>query len=70
MQTLTSRIAKELEAAPHCSVYEPELDRVWPQCENREQIITEFAKVHGWQLRFYRDGLVAIFAKAPLSERN
>lgn len=65
MRTLASRIAKELEKAKHCAVYEPELTRVWPEREDREEQITSFAEQHGWRLRHFKDGFCAIFDKEP-----
>ena len=66
MQKLVITIAKELETVAHCAIYEPELDRVWRDRNNREEAIRLFAQSHGWRLRFYKEGLVAIFDKAPL----
>ena len=60
-----SYIAAELRTAKHCAVYEPELDRVWPANQNREKELARFAENHGWRLRFYQDGLCAIFDKDP-----
>jgi hypothetical protein len=66
MQNLASRVAEELERAEHCAVYEPELTRVWPKDGKQREIqIAHFATEHGWRLRFYHDGLCAIFDKAP-----
>lgn len=69
MQILLSTIARELKTAEHCAIYQPELGRVWPDGKNREEAIKLFAQKHGWRLRFYKEGLVAIFDKAPPSER-
>ena len=67
MKILASRIAKELEQAKHCAIYEPELTRVWPDNgPTREAKVTAFAKQHGWRLRFYKEGLCAIFDKAEV----
>ena len=66
MKILASRIAKELKGAKHYGLYEPELSRVWPfQGRNREADLASFAKLHGWRLRFFKDGFCAIFDKAP-----
>jgi hypothetical protein len=66
MKILASRISKELRKAKHCAVYEPELKRVWPHNgERRQTQIASFAKDRGWRLRFYKEGLCAIFDKAP-----
>jgi hypothetical protein len=66
MQILANQIAKELKKAKHCAVYEPELQRVWPTNGNRREAkIAAFAQQNGWRLRFYKDGLCAIFDKPP-----
>jgi hypothetical protein len=66
MRILASQIAKELERANHCAVYEPEITRVWPHNgHKREAKIASFAEEHGWRLRYYKDGFCAIFDKAP-----
>lgn len=68
MKILASQIAKELEKANHCAIYEPELTRVWPiNGKSREAKVAAFAQQNGWRLRFYKDGLCAIFDKAPSS---
>jgi len=62
MQVLASRIFEELENADHYAVYEPELSRFWPLSEHdREAVIASFAREHGLRLRFYKQGLCAIF---------
>ena len=66
MRILASRIAKELESANHCAIYEPELTRVWPHNGNRREAkVALFAEQNGWRLRFYKDGFCAIFDKVP-----
>jgi hypothetical protein len=66
MKVLASRIAKELKNAKHCAVYEPDLSRVFPaDGTQREPQIASFAKMHGWRLRYYKDGLCAIFDRDP-----
>ena len=71
MQKLAKQIAVELQTAKHYAVYEKELCRIWPRDQkDREAAIQKFAKERGWRLRFYKDGLVAIFDKAsPPTER-
>jgi hypothetical protein len=65
MRIRASRIAKELRKAKHCAVYEPELSRVWPSNgERRKAAIALFAELHGWRLRYYKDGFCAIFDRA------
>ena len=66
MQRLARYVTKELKTANHCAVYQEELNRVWPRDgEKRANAITQFAKQHGWRVRFYKDGFCAIFDKAP-----
>ena len=73
MRKLLRQIKRELKTAKHCAVYEEELTRVWPQDKNhREPKIARFAEMNGFRLRFYRDGLCAIFDREPAdrSEEN
>ncbi|MFL6499647.1 MAG: hypothetical protein ACJ8LL_02885, partial [Candidatus Udaeobacter sp.] len=65
MRTLLRQIKRELKTANHCAVYEEELSRVWPNEDQREPKLARFAEDHGFRLRFYRDGLCAIFDKEP-----
>jgi hypothetical protein len=66
MKILANRIRKELRRAKHYGVYEPDLSRVWPHNgSSREAELASFAKLHGWRLRFFKDGFCAIFDKAP-----
>ena len=69
MRKLLQQIKRELKTAKHCAVYEEELSRVWPDDGNRrEQKLARFAEEHGFRLRFYRDGLCAIFVREPERE--
>lgn len=62
MRKLLQQIKRELKSAKHCAVYEEELSRVWPEDgSQRERKVARFAEAHGFRLRFYRDGLCAIF---------
>jgi hypothetical protein len=64
MKTLASHIERELESGDwaHCAIYEADLQRLWPLNErNREAKIAQFAKKYGFRLRFYTEGLCAIF---------
>ena len=69
MRRLLRQIKSEPKTAKHCAIYQEELSRVWPDHGNhREPKIARFAEEHGFRLRFYRDGLCAIFDKAPERE--
>ena len=66
MRKLLRQIKHELKTAMHCAVYEEELNRVWPDDLNqRASKIARFAENNGFRLRFYRDGLCAIFDREP-----
>jgi hypothetical protein len=69
MRKLLQQIKRELKTANHCAVYEEELSRVWPDENQRAPKVARFAEDNGFRLRFYRDGLCAIFDKEP-SERD
>jgi hypothetical protein len=63
---LIHQIERELTRAKHCAIYEAELNRIWPNDGKlREPLIAQFAQDNGFRLRFYRDGLCAIFDKEP-----
>ena len=71
MRKLLRQIKRELKTAKHCAIYKEELSRVWPDDGNqREPKIARFAEDHGFRLRFYRDGLCAIFDKEPEREKK
>src|SRR5439155_10855246 len=68
MKILAGLIKCQLRLEPndfgHCAVYENELQRIWPITEeNRKAKIAEFAKEHGFQLVYYKQGLCAIFVE-------
>ena len=66
MHTLAAQVAGEIAARGLSAVYEPELSRVWPKDGRaREQQVEAFAKEHGWRLRYYKDGFIAIFDEQP-----
>jgi hypothetical protein len=69
MENLARRINSELRKSgkqAHFAVYEDELRRIWPVTDkDREARIARFAVEHGFQLGFYKQGLCAIFKKAP-----
>jgi len=71
MRKLVQQIKRELKTAKHCAVYEEDLSRVWPDGgDRREQKLARFAEEHGFRLRFYRDGLCAIFDRDTHRERR
>ena len=70
MKILATRIAKELKRAKHCAIYEPELTRVWPDETNSRAQIASFAEKHGWRLRHYSAGFVAIFDENPSHSKS
>jgi hypothetical protein len=73
MKTLARRIERELQIGrwKQYPVYEPDLKRIWPvNDKDREAKIAQFAMHHGFRLRFYRQGLCAIFDKWPPQKRR
>ena len=71
MRKLLRQIKRELKTAKHCAIYEEELNRVWPNDGNqREPKIARFAEDNGFRLRFYRDGLCAIFDRERVEESH
>jgi len=70
MRKLAVRIAKGLEKSDYCAIHDPELSRLWPDKENREKAIGQFAGRYGWRSRFYKDGTCVVFEKEPPSQRN
>ena len=66
MRELAEQIRQELKTANHFAVYEEELCRIWPpDGKPRNAQIERFATEHGFRLRYYREGLCAIFDKHP-----
>lgn len=70
MKHLKEKIAKQLETKAYCAVDMSEMLRVWPNKKTREEDMGIFAQSHGWRLYYHKPGFVAIFDKAPPSERN
>ena len=70
MRILLRQIKRELKTAKHCAIYEEELGRVWPDRNEREPKVAQFAEDNGFRLRFYRDGLCAIFDREPAEQRR
>ena len=65
MRKLLRQIKRELKTAKHCAVYEEELRRGPDDGNQREAKVARFAEDNGFRLRFYRDGLCAIFDRKP-----
>lgn len=66
MHVFADQLAKDIAERGVTAVYEPELSRVWPKDgRKREQDIQAFAKEHGWRLRHYKEGFVAILDQEP-----
>jgi hypothetical protein len=71
MRKLIRQIKKELETAKHCAIYNEELTRVWPADGKRRELqIAQFAEDNGLRLRYYCDGLCAIFDKSSEGDRD
>jgi hypothetical protein len=48
----------------HCAVFENDLEYICPRADNdRKRKLAEFAAQYGFRLRFYHQGLFAIFGK-------
>jgi hypothetical protein len=71
MKILRKQITQQLRTEKHCAIYEDELSRVWPRLiPGREIKIRQFAEENGWRLRFYSEGLCAIFDKPPRKRKD
>ncbi len=48
----------------HCALYENDLAQICPRKDkDRTKKLVKFAEEYGFRLRFYREGLCAIFGK-------
>jgi hypothetical protein len=48
----------------HCALYEKDLEQICPRKDkDRKTKLAKFAEQYGFRLRFYREGLCAIFDK-------
>ena len=55
----------------HCALFEKDLQYICPRNhKDRKKKLAEFAAQYGFRLRFYRQGLFAIFGKRTLPEAN
>ena len=69
MQVLVQQIQSALETQKHCFVRPDELKRVWPSLadQDREHIVREFAREHGWRIFTYSRALGAMFVREEAS---
>jgi hypothetical protein len=55
----------------HCALFENDLGYICPRNDkDRKRKLTQFAAHYGFRLRFYRQGLFAIFGKRPSPVAN
>jgi hypothetical protein len=72
MNTLAKEIERRMHGVwRHCIIRDKDLERIWPiHEEDREEKIAQFAKKYGFRLRFYQEGMCAIFDKWPPPQRT
>lgn len=65
MHILAQQISSALETQRHCFVRPEELKRVWPSLgeEERESVVRDFAREHGWRIFTYSRVLGAMFVR-------
>ena len=68
MDGLAKHIRAELEHNDHCTVFRPEISRVWPKLTElvaeRNAAIQAFAKERGWTAEIVDLGVAVTFRKA------
>ena len=65
MKVLATHIRKRLDGHKFCSVFESDLDRVWPRkSDQRKEAIRDFAATHGFSVVIHDPGLRAVFKKS------
>jgi hypothetical protein len=58
-------------ANEHCAIYENDLQYICPRKDkDRKKKLRKFAEQYGFRLRFYLEGVCAIFDKRPASVAN
>ena len=71
MQNLIRHIGKRLETAKVCTVFESDLDRIWPReklpRKKREREIQRFAKKNGWTATVLDPGIRVTFRKTGVA---
>ena len=67
MEALAQRIAERLESKKSCTIFESDLDKIWPRAQEiqaqRERQIHAFAKAHGWSATILDPGIRVTFRK-------
>ena len=68
MDALCKHIREQLEHKECCTVFRPEIARVWPKLTEliaeRNAAIEAFAKERGWSVEIVDPGVVVTFRKA------
>jgi hypothetical protein len=71
---LAEQIRKALSHSDSCTIFRPDIARVWPQVidmtQQRNAAIEDFAKQRGWTATIVDHGVVVTFRKAPQSHQN
>ena len=69
MKALTKRIQERLKNEKSCTIFENELEAVWPSEKikrlEREKKIHAFAKAHGLTAHIWDPGIRVVFRKVP-----
>jgi len=64
---LAAHIRKALTFSDSCTIYRPDVARVWPEIieveERRNAAIQEFARQHGWAATIVDPGITVTFQK-------
>lgn len=71
MEMLIEHIQRRLATAKACTVFESDLERVWPRerldREKRERAILRFAMKNGWTASVLDPGIRVTFRKAAVA---
>ena len=69
MELLAEHIRKALTHIDSCTIFRPDVARVWPQIiemtEQRNAAIQEFARQRGWTATIVDPGVTVTFRKDP-----
>jgi len=65
MQMLVQEIESMFQSQRHCFVRPDDLKRVWPSMteQQRERLVSEFARDHGWRIFTYSRVFGAMFIR-------